>query len=63
MFSSSAQDLAVIVISKELNVENVEYDMHQGDIVGASSVGELTRRKDKVKLLIIPVDYVLQDLC
>ena len=34
-------------------------DMHQGDKLGSSTVGELTRRKDKVKLLIIPVVHVL----
>ena len=36
--------------SKELNVEKVECGMHQGDKVGASVVGELSRIKDKVKL-------------
>ena len=44
------QDLATSVASKELNVEKVEYDMHQGEKVGDSAVGELTRTKDKVKL-------------
>ena len=49
------RDLAASVTSKELKVEQVECDMHQGDRAGASAVGELTRRKDKVKSLIIPV--------
>ena len=61
-FSSSTQDLAASAVSKELNVENVECDTHQGDKVGASAVGELTRSNHKVKLLIIPVVYVLQCL-
>ena len=34
--------------SKELNVEKLECDMHQGDKVGASTVGGLTGIKDKV---------------
>ena len=44
------QDLAASVVSNESNVKKVECDMHQGDKVGASTVGELTRSKDKVKL-------------
>ena len=51
-FSSSAQDLAASSTSKELKVE---YDMHQGDKVGASAVGESTRSLSKVKLLIFSV--------
>ena len=44
------QDLAASAVAKELNVEKVEYDMHQGDEVGTSAVRELTRSKDNVKL-------------
>ena len=44
------QDLAESAIAKELNVEKVECDMHKGNEVGASSVGQLTRSKDKAKL-------------
>ena len=47
-------------MSKELKVEKVESDMHQGNKVGAYSVGELTRIFDKAKSLIIPVFCVLQ---
>ena len=46
--------------SKELNAEKVECDMHQGNKVGASVVGELTRSKVKVKSLIIPVVCILE---
>ena len=49
VFSSSVQDLTASAVSKELNVEKIECDTHQGDKLGASSVGELTWRKDKVK--------------
>ena len=55
-FSSSAQDLTASDLSKELNVDKVECDMHQGDKVVTSAVGELTRTKDKAKLQLIPVD-------
>ena len=55
VFSSSAQDIAASAVSKELNVEKIECGMYQGDKVGTSTVGELARSKDKVKLLIIPV--------
>ena len=61
-FSSSAQDLAASTVSKELKVEKVECGMHQGDKVGASTVGKLNRSKDKVKLLIISVVCILQYL-
>ena len=49
LFSSYVQDLAASALAKQLNAEKVECDMHQGDKVGAITVGELTRRKDKVK--------------
>ena len=49
-FSSSVQDLASSTTSKELYANKVECDMNQGDKLGASAVGELTRKKDKVKL-------------
>ena len=43
MFTSSVQDLAASAVAKELEVDRVECDMHQGDEVGASAVGELVR--------------------
>ena len=57
MFSSSVQDLAASAVSKELNACKVECDMLQGDKVGASTVGELTRKEVKVKFQLIPVDH------
>ena len=39
MFSYSAQDLSASTVSKELNAEKLECDMHQGDKVGASAFG------------------------
>ena len=53
MFSSSVQDLAASAVANELNVDEVEYDMHQGDEVGASAVGELFRAANKVKMFIV----------
>ena len=52
-FSCSVQDLAASAVAKELKVDKVECDMHQGDKVGASAVGELIRTVSKVSLLII----------
>ena len=63
MFSSSEQDVAASVVLKELNTEKVEYDMHRGNKVGASAIGELTRSKEKANLLIIPVVFILLSLC
>ena len=57
VFSSSEQNLAASDESKELNRHKVEGNMHQGDKVGASAVGELTMTKDKVKLQWISVDF------
>ena len=62
VLSSSVQDLAASAASKELKVKKVECDVHQGDKVGASTVGELTRSFNKVNLLIIPVVCILQHL-
>ena len=42
-FSSSVQDLAASAASKELKMEKVEHNMHQGNKLGASAVRELTR--------------------
>ena len=56
MFYSYVQDLAASTASKELNADKVECYMRQGDKVSASTVGELTRKKDKVKLQLIPVN-------
>ena len=50
MFSSSAQDLSASAAEKALNVENVECYVHQGDKVGASAVGKLSRIECKAKL-------------
>ena len=56
VFSTSTKNLSASSVSKELNADKVEYDMCQGEKVGASAVGELNRMKDKVKLKLIPVD-------
>ena len=58
-FSSSDQDLATSTVSKELKVEKVGCVIRQGDKVGPSAVGELTRSLNKVNLLIIPAVCVL----
>ena len=55
MFSYSVQDLGASNALEELLVENVECDMHQGDKVGSSTVGELTRSLNKVNLLIFSI--------
>ena len=47
IFASSVQDLAANKVEVELNAENEECDMHQGDKVGSIAFGELTRSKDK----------------
>ena len=39
IFSSSVKYLATSAVAKELNVEKVECDIHQGDKVGASAAG------------------------
>ena len=44
------QDVAAGTVTNELKMEKVQCDMHQGDKVGASTFGELTKIKDKVKL-------------
>ena len=44
------QDLSSSTVANELNMEKVEFDMHQGDKAGVSAVRELTRSKDKEKL-------------
>ena len=44
------QHLDASIVAKELNVDKVKCDMHQVDKSGTSAVGELTRRKGKVKL-------------
>ena len=58
--SSSVQDLAESAAPKELEVDKVECDMHQGHKVGASAVGELFRTVNKIKLLFIHIVVVLQ---
>ena len=63
MFYSSVQDVAASAVSKELKLEKVEFDVCQGDEVGTSAFGELTRSKNTTKLLIILVVCVLQYLC
>ena len=48
IFASSVRDLAASKVAVELIVEKVECDVHQGDKVGSSAVGKLTRSKDNV---------------
>ena len=60
VFSSYVQDLATSAVSKELKVEKLECDIHQGDEVGASAVGELTRILSKANLLILSIVCVFQ---
>ena len=59
-FSSSVQDLTESAVPKELEVDKVECGMRQGDKVGASPVGELSRTVSNVKLLFIHIVLVLQ---
>ena len=59
MFSSSVQDLAASTVAKELQVDKVECEMHQGK-VGDSAVGVLVRTVNKVKLLFICIVVVFQ---
>ena len=56
MFSSSVHELATSATLNELNNHKVEHEMHQCNEVSASTVGELTMTKDKVKFQLIPVD-------
>ena len=58
IFSSAVQDLAASAVANELNVDKVECDMHQGDKVGASTVGELFRTANKVKIFIVYIILV-----
>ena len=51
MFSSLVHDLAESAVAKELEADKVEFDMHQGDKVGASAFGELVRAANKVNLM------------
>ena len=44
------QYLSVSVVAKELDAEKIECDIHHGNEVGTSAVGELPRIKDKVNL-------------
>ena len=60
MFSCSVQDLSVSAVAKELKIDKVECDVHQGDKVGASAVGELVRTVNKVSLLFIHIVVVAQ---
>ena len=59
-FSCSVQDLAASGIAKELQVDKVEDEVHQGGKVGASSVGELTRTVSEVNLLTICIIVAMQ---
>ena len=45
------QDLAASSVSKELEVNKVECDVHQGDKVGVSAVGELIRTVNKINFI------------
>ena len=60
VFSCSVQDLDASAVAKEFQVGKVEFDMHQGDKVGASDVGELVCTANKVNLLIIHIFVVVQ---
>ena len=57
IFSCSVQDLAASAVAKELLVDKVECDMHQGDKVGASVFGDLTRSLNEGNLLIFYVFF------
>ena len=59
MFSFSVEDMAVSTVAKELEGDKVECDMHQGDKVGASAVGELSRTVNKENSLFICIVVVL----
>ena len=59
-FSCSVQDLEASAAAKELRVDKVKNDMHQGDKVKASVVGELTRSLNKVSLLIFSIVFIFQ---
>ena len=54
IFSSSVQDQAAKKVAKELDVATDTCDMHQGDKIGASAVGELTRSRDGVVINAFP---------
>ena len=58
LISSSVQDLAASSVAKELRVDEVECDMHQGDKVGASAVEELSRACDKVNMFVVCIVLV-----
>ena len=60
VFSCSVQNLATSAVAKKLQVDKVECDVHQGDKVGASAVGELVRTVNKVSLLFIHIVVVAQ---
>ena len=60
LFSYSVQDLAASAVAKELQVDKVEYDVHQGDKVGASVGRELVRTANKVNLLIVCIVVVME---
>ena len=51
--------MAVSTVAKELEGDKVECDMHQGDKVGASAVGELSRTVNKENSLFICIVVVL----
>ena len=59
-FSCSVQDLAASAAAKESLVDKVECDMHQGDEVGTSAVGELTWFLNKVNLLNFSIVFFLK---
>ena len=48
VFASQVQHLVVRKVSVELNGDKVEFDMHEGNKVGISDSGELSRNKDNV---------------
>ena len=48
IFALLVKDLASSKLEAELHVEKVECNLHQGDKVGISAIGELARIKDNV---------------
>ena len=61
-FSYSVHNLVVSTVAKELVVDKVEYDVHEGEKVRASAVGELTRSLIKVNLLTFSIVCFFQNL-
>ena len=51
----SKQDLAALSVAKELGISKIEAcDMHDGNKIGWSAIGELVRTKDKIPVNPFP---------